>query len=211
MFKKIIASVVGVVAFVAAGPAYAHVNTSYSGWYVWGSPRSAWEAVSGHARMEATYRPGYCPGSSLPTNPHCYGWNLYWVDDYSQDGDNNCTELWVDFKRNNGAGTHRNPTVYRHCNTYGNWSSGHGGITDAVEHVPYAGWGMAVCWANRTGDGRWHRNVCKDENGADALHMISSSRNHVTDWELTSNCYSNPNDTRGAYAGEPCRAYLHII
>jgi hypothetical protein len=50
-----------------------------------------------------------------------------------------------DFNRG-GQGSHRNPSMFRHCNTWGNIYGFHSGLTDRVRRAPdYFGWDITVC------------------------------------------------------------------
>lgn len=188
----------------------AHTTNPYSGWYVWQNTRTVYTYTGGSAQGVAWAQTTIKP-SGNPDYPF-YGFNVGGVGDYSNNGWNDCIEAWMDFKRINGAGTHRNPTVIRHCNTSGNVYGYHSGaITDYLQHYLLAGWDFNVCRAIRTSDGKWHRSECTNDQGhkPQAFPEFSGSMNHVTDHELSQWwCEGTPWDTRWEYG---CRAYLHWV
>lgn len=204
--KTIRAALVGLgILALSAGTAGAHTQTSFSGWYEWQGWRQAynWDGgiLVGFAKMRTAWRvDGQYP------NPF-YGFDLAQVGDYTNNGPNDCVEVWSDFNRGAAGGAHRNNTVFRHCNTNGNvWANVHDNVTDQVLHPAYDGWDFAVCRSQNI-SGWWYRSGCVNELGHSKPMPDESGLNWGSDYNLAG-CTSTYWDATWAPG---CYIYLHNI
>lgn len=200
-------------------PAEAHTQDPYGTWYVWQGQRTI-NMTSGAGNGYATGETAWRWNTTYLNGSKDYGFHFMWLADYSANGPDECVEAWMDFSRafpgNPPQGNHRNPTVFRHCNTTGNvWGSAHHAITDYTvrdQFSHFVGWDFVLCRAYRTWwDNKWHRTDCTNEQGAKSFTWVdgSASRDDKSDSEIAQPwCVGTPLDKRDEYG---CRIYLHIV
>lgn len=196
---------------LSATSAGAHTTQGYANWYVWQGQRyiNMYSGGSnGHTGAETAWK-WDAPTSLLYRD---FGFNFFGLIDWQNNGPNECVEAWMDFSRG-GLGNHRNPTVFRHCNTYGNTHAYHSGITDPVRRpngYHFVGWDFVLCNAFKTGDGKWHRTDCTNELGDKSFAWVDgSSRDDTTDAEVA-NCGAGSTlfDTRGSSSSDVESQYM---
>ena len=150
-----------------------------------------------------------------------FAFDIAWVADFTNNGSGDCTELWVDFNRA-GQGSHRNPSMFRACNTGNGSYKFHVGLSDRVQRGPnYVGWDITVCRSIRQGDGRWIRRDCTNELGNKPMTWVESNdyfngpatgpqgqRYGRFDWEI-GGC--NADFWYSPFTFPGCVAYTHFL
>lgn len=151
----------------------------------------------GEVRVEARRM-----ASSNPAKGY-YGFRIHYLTDILADNANGnlyCIEAWMDFKKLNGAGPHRNPTVARHCNFGGGPTGYHNGMMDVVLHDNYEDFKVNICQSFMHGaSGIWDRYNCHgDMTGADAQWPDTpiSKQDFTTDNQL-GGCLTDGNAPTG--------------